>query len=570
MDNDVAYFSFKQVIDKTTTVTVGSLGAILLFTFIIQPYAEPIVVWSWFGFMVLQQLARQAYSKYLLNHQRELKANSAKYINRYFIFIIITALGWSSLAPLYLHSESSAFAIMYVTIFVLGITAASITALSTVPKYFFTYTALVVFPTIVSFLFLEYYYLACVILVFYLYAFKSSLYVLRSVRSNLLLNIKNNNLIEDLKTANQLKSDFLANMSHEIRTPMNAILGFLDLLQDGERDPKKIEYFKTITHSGQDLLQIVDDILDFSKIENNQYKIEKIPFSIKKRMTEIVQLFNNQAQYKKIKIELNISESVPEMVKTDPTRLMQMVNNLVSNAIKFSAEYTTVKITVEYRQENQVLQIHVKDQGIGISKEKLEHIFKPFRQADSSTTRKFGGTGLGLSICTGLAEKLGGKVTVESVQGVGSTFHICIEAPEVKQVTQSSTSKKQPEALQGHVLIVEDNKTNQMLVTKLTEKMGLTYDMAEDGHQAVEMFKINKYDLILMDENMPNLNGIEATARIRELEKRDNNKASIIIAVTANSLKGDKEKFMQAGMNDYLSKPINIPQFYSMLTSYLK
>lgn len=570
MKKDVDYLSLRQVLEKTSTVTVGSLGAVLLFTVIIQDYVNPLVAWAWCAFMVIQQITRQLYAARLLANEDYLIANTKRCSNRYFLFIITTALGWAALAPLYIRVDAEPFALMYVTVFVIGITAGGITSLSTVHKYFFTFTALVASPTIIAFALIGQYYLSSVILIFYLYAFKASLEILHAAKKNLELNISNEKLIGDLQKANQLKSEFLANMSHEIRTPMNAILGFLDLVQDGERDPKKLDYFKTISTSGQDLLQIIDDILDFSKIECNQYDIEKVGFDVKERVTDAAKLFANQASDKHIYINLQVQERVPPLIETDPTRLIQILNNLISNAIKFSPPRTTITIDVDYITDIQELIIYVKDQGIGIAAEKLDHIFEPFTQADTSTTRQFGGTGLGLSICTGLASKLQGRITVDSEEGYGSTFYLYIYAPHV--TVKKPKPKEEPplKQINGHILIVEDNPTNQMLVRKLIEKVGPTYDLAVDGLQAVKLFKQNNYDLILMDENMPNLNGIQATAQIREIEKQKDCKATPIIAVTANALKDDREKFLNAGMDEYMSKPIQIKRFYSLIEEYLK
>jgi PAS domain S-box-containing protein len=370
--------------------------------------------------------------------------------------------------------------------------------------------------------------------------------------------------------ANRFKSEFLANMSHEIRTPMTGILGFVDHLVKGETDPARLKEFDTIRSSGKTLLSIINDILDFSKIESGKLDIESHPFSIYQVLTETSGIFSELLDSKQITLEKIVDESLPACILGDQVRLKQVVFNLLSNAVKFTPDHGT--ISMETRYDGQRIYVSVEDSGVGIAPEKLGKIFEAFSQEDSSTTRRFGGTGLGLSISSRLIEKMGGQIKVESTLGEGSRF--CFDIPvtccdghfDTPSVPAAEASGN---ALDGKVLMVEDNKTNQMLLGIILEEAGVAYDVAGDGVEAVKMFKENAYDVILMDENMPNMNGIEATAQIRQLEQENARKPTPIIAVTANALATDRQRFLDAGMDEYLSKPYSEEDIVKMLKHFL-
>ncbi len=566
----VEYQSFYQALEKTTTITVASLAAALLFAIIIYNQIHSVLILYWFAFMAVQQLLRQVFAQYYLKKNADFACYDPKDKIRYGFWLLLTALGWAVLGPLFIATNLGDAVIMYTVVFIIGLLAGTIFSLATVSLYFFMFTSVVALPLIISFVYVKEYELALVVLVFFLFTIKSSREIRTSVISSLEFDLQKSKLIEDLQQANKLKSEFLANMSHEIRTPMNAILGFIQILQRDEQDKEKLEYLSTVASSSQDLMQIIDDILDFSKIESNQLAIEKITFNPRQRIQQSIQLYKQQAINKDVNVELQFSHDLPDFIESDPTRLLQVVNNLLSNAIKFSPEHKQIAIKVGYDQLTEKMHFTIKDQGIGISKEKLNDIFEPFTQADNSTTRQFGGTGLGLSICKGLVEKLGGSIKVQSEIGRGSQFTFDIKAPAAKQLNKVSAHKSTPsvEKMQGHILIVEDNKTNQLLISKLIERVGLSYDIANDGLEAIDMYKQGEYDLVLMDENMPNMNGIEATNEIRKIQKQ-RNKAIPVIALTANSLKGDRERFLAAGMDEYLSKPIDVPLLYKTLKSFL-
>ena len=394
--------------------------------------------------------------------------------------------------------------------------------------------------------------------------------IAEEVKKNIEIESQRQELIlaeEKAKQASIAKSTFLANMSHEIRTPMNAIIGFIDILIKNETSSEKIFKLDIIKESSNTLLEIINDILDFSKIESGKFTIEKTVFETKLPFITINDLFYDKAQEKNITLNIQFDDDISDTAYGDVTRIKQVYSNLLSNAIKFSSNNGNVSVKFSTKDNN--LLCSVKDDGIGIKPENISKIFTAFEQEDSSITRRYGGTGLGLAICKRLVDLMGGEMRVESEFNKGSTFSFLIDIfsniPNMKkeklvEFVSNKTFNNE------NILVVEDNKTNQVLLSMLLEELELKHDIAEDGLEAIEAVKNNKYDLILMDENMPNMNGSEATKIIRSL---DNTKDIPIIAVTANALKGDKEKFLQSGMNDYISKPIDAKKLEITLKKYI-
>ncbi len=376
----------------------------------------------------------------------------------------------------------------------------------------------------------------------------------------------------ELEHASKVKSDFLANMSHEIRTPLNAILGFVDILSAAEESKEKKNYLEIIKNSGDTLLTVINDILDFSKIESGKMLLEKRKFSTKKPFKEVVQLFYEKAKEDGIELLIRMDASLPKFFIGDKVRIKQVATNFVSNALKFTPKGGEVIISVGFDDKTQELLFSVKDTGIGIDEKNLEKIFDSFSQEDTSTTRRFGGTGLGLSISSALIKSMNGTINVQSVVGEGSEFSFTIPSGEVSEAAESQKHTKQidiTKQLEGVVLLVEDNKTNQMLMNILLGDIGITVDLAKDGLEAVEKFKNHSYDLVLMDENMPKMNGIEATKLILNYEKEKGLEHTPIIALTANALVTDREKFLNAGMDEFVSKPIDHEAFIGVLHSFL-
>ena len=380
---------------------------------------------------------------------------------------------------------------------------------------------------------------------------------------------------EKAEAATQSKSMFLANMSHEIRTPLNGILGMADILKQTSLSKEQNEILETIKVSGSNLFAIINDILDFSKIEASQIELENIVFNLKNEIEEIRKLFSIKVMEKAIKFNINISPDIPSNLIGDPIRIKQIIINLVNNSIKFTKNEGSVSLSVEHAGEaNDKLNIlfKVSDTGIGISKEGKMRLFKAFSQTEKSTTRKYGGTGLGLAISKSLSELMGGNIGVESELGKGSTFWfttvlgICQKKTEFKDKTKVESETTGNESLR--ILLAEDNPINQRVAVFNVKKLGHVIDIAEDGKIAVEMYKTKEYDLILMDIQMPVMNGIEATKEIRKYESENQNFKKIkVIAMTASAMKGDKERFIAAGMDDYISKPFRPSELRKLLNS---
>ena len=389
---------------------------------------------------------------------------------------------------------------------------------------------------------------------------------------------------EAADAANLAKSRFLANMSHEIRTPMNGILGMTELLFETNLSAAQQRFAEGVYHSSESLLHIINDILDLSKIEAGRIELEAVPFDVRKLVRGSCEIFSLKAIQKGLTIGCHIAEEVPALLKGDEGRLRQILNNLLANAVKFT-NAGSIAVTVgiaEQSADTILIRGEVKDSGIGIDPQSFPKIFDTFSQADSSTTRRFGGTGLGLAIVKHLTELMGGSVGVESQPGMGSTFWFTVRLAQQAAGTAELPEKPSEQTVEtplahgARVLLVEDNPVNQALGIALLENLGCVASSAETGTEAIRELSRASYDLVLMDCQMPQMDGFEATRIIREREREtmsENQSApephTIIIALTANALEGDRKQCLAAGMDDYLSKPVTRKQLRNMLAKWL-
>ena len=377
--------------------------------------------------------------------------------------------------------------------------------------------------------------------------------------------------------ANQAKSEFLANMSHENRTPLTAILGYSDMLRDEGQTREEIEHeIESIIRAGTHLQRIINDILDLSKIEAGQLVIEQIEIQPARLIHDVESIFGARAREKGLNFEISYQLPVPRNIISDPTRLKQILFNLCGNALKFT-EKGGVVVSVAYLAETRQLKFQVIDTGIGMTEEELTRLFKPFSQADSSTTRKYGGTGLGLCIARQLAQNLGGDVSVSSEKGKGSTFEFTISVGDIEQLNMATsltemqveaieeTSRIVPNSVSGRVLVVEDSPNNQDLIAKYLIKAGATVEVVDNGLMAVQKALARDYDLILMDVQMPVMDGLTATKKLRS-----EGYGKPIVNITANAMKEDRDRCLAAGSDDYLTKPVDVRHFHKVLQTFLQ
>ncbi len=386
----------------------------------------------------------------------------------------------------------------------------------------------------------------------------------------------------EAKSANKAKSEFLAIMSHEIRTPMNSVIGFAQLLSASKLTSEQALWASYIKSSSGGLLSLMDDVLDFSKIEAGKMELENIPFSLREIIEDVTGSFSIQASEKSIIVDAKIGRDIPEYVLGDPTRLKQIIINLVNNGLKFT-DKGSVLTHLEWLgdQNNGTARISIVDTGIGIAPDKVDNLFKQFTQADLSTTRRYGGSGLGLSICQRLTGLMNGKIRATSPASQGTTMTVEIPFSVSKKVINTPNQEVTPiDASQSNeplakILLVDDNDLNQILGSTILEQMGYDVTLANDGTEAIKLAKQTYYPIIFMDCRMPIMDGFDATLEIRKLEAADllprgaHKKRIAIIALTANVSSEDKEKCYRSGMDDYICKPYEALDFKKVLNTYL-
>ena len=364
---------------------------------------------------------------------------------------------------------------------------------------------------------------------------------------------------EQALAASKSKSEFLSNMSHEIRTPLNGIMGMLQLLESTKTDHEQSEYIDIALNSGRNLTHLISDILDLSRIEQGDLTIENHGFNINQLVKDVINTFITEFKSKKIEIISHIEKSLPEIVYGDSGRIRQIIFNIFGNSVKFTS-HGHVAISVESLKNGETIHIFIEisDTGIGIPEDKLDEIFLPFTQIDGSLTRKYGGVGLGLSIVKKLLLAMGGSITVENNDAGGTTTCIAIPLtltePLMGKNTEQSVDIAQKNIENLKILIAEDDKINQITISNFVQKIGHIPTCASDGVEAISLLQTNEFDLVLMDIQMPNLDGVETTLAIRNSHEKFSK--TPIIALTAHAMVGDREKFLAHGMNGYLSKPI--------------
>ena len=565
----------------------------------------------WLGVMLLLFLYRLA-SHYFKLYSAASKLSIDKYIIRrwYLVSVFLSGAGWGITSILmFPFNELHQIVLAFILV---GVSATGV-AYSSVAWVYYGYVGCVLLPLMIRLFYVggEVYYALSAMTGFFLGVMVMAVYrMYKSSIAELELSYKNAALIDDLTRAgksleslnddlkgeiehgkkielelkkakdkaekmSQAKGEFLANMSHEIRTPMNGVIGTLQLLEDTDLSDEQKEFVDIAHKSADALLAILNDILDLSKIEAGKLSFENIAFDIRRIVKDIVVLHSLKAEQQGVVLRQQIDESFPAFLMGDPMRLRQVIVNLVSNALKFTKQgEVKISIDVVAKDADSVeLKITVSDTGIGIPEAAQETLFNAFTQADGSTTRKYGGTGLGLAIVSQLVEMMGGALGMDSVEGKGSSFWFTVNLQNTEVIpgaVATTVNGDENFQLNAKILLVEDNPINQMVAQKMLEKIGSKAVIANNGIEALELLALQAFDLVLMDCQMPEMDGFDATREIRRLEiKTLAQKRLPVIAMTANVMSGDRERCLEVGMDDYIGKPVQRDQLATVLRKWL-